>query len=150
MTVPIQNFEWEQGEDLEIAILYGTGPDTTNMTPKDLTGYSVRMDIRATDVLGERVYTFNSTDLADLDGSGPESIDDTTKEITPPGSDGIIRIVVPRSLTVQGGPIYDLMTDPLNPVSVFQYDIFLRDTADKQAKIMKGNITVNRSVTLWT
>lgn len=147
-----KDFTWEQGEDLEVAILYKTGTSEANAVPRDLTGYSVRMDIRATDVLGTRVYTFNSDDITDpdLDGAGDETETDTIREVEPLGSDGMIRILVPRSLTVQGGPIYELMSDPLNPVSIFAYDIFLRDTDDKQSKILFGTITVNRSVTLWT
>jgi hypothetical protein len=150
MAVASKDFTWEQGEDLEIAIIYKTGTSEANATPKDLTGYSVRMDIRATDVSGNRIYTFNSEDVIDLDGAGPNSDDDVVKEISQPGADGMIRITVPRSLTVQGGPIFELMSDTLNPVNIFAYDIFLRDTDDKQAKILAGKIIVNRSVTLWT
>lgn len=150
MTVPTQAFTWEQGADLLMSFIYKELPDgQTVAQPKDLTGYSVRMDIRATDVLGQRIYTFNSDDILDLDGSEPGTDTDIDKEITP-GADGSIKIVVPRSLTVQGGPIYELMSDPLNPVTVFVYDIFLRDPTDKQIKILSGTITVNRSVTLWT
>lgn len=149
MTVPTYNYTWEQGADLEIQIVYKESVGGAPATPKDLTGYSVRMDIRATDVLGTRIYTFNSDEITDLDGSGPGSDTDVITEITP-GADGTITIVVPRSLTIQGGPVYDLMSDPINPVNILVYDIFLRNPADKQIKILSGTITVNRSVTLWT
>lgn len=149
MTVPIHNLTWEQGADLDIQIIYKESVEGGTAVPKDLTGYSVRMDIRATDVLGTRIYTFNSDEITDLDGAGSETENDDVTEITP-GSDGTITITVPRSLTVQGGPIFDLMSDPLNPVNLLVYDIFLRNPQDKQTKILSGTITVNRSVTLWT
>lgn len=149
MTVPTYNYTWEQGADLVLSLVYKESIDGAPATPKDLTGYSVRMDIRSTDVLGNRIYTFNSAEITDLDGSGPGSDTDLVTEITP-GADGTISITVPRSLTVQGGAVYELMSDPLNPVNILVYDIFLRDPQDKQQKILSGSITVNRSVTLWT
>lgn len=149
MATQTYNYTWEQGADLEMNFIYKESIGGNTPTPKDLTGYSVRMDIRASDVLGNRVYTFNSDEIEDLDGSEDGIDGDAVTEITP-GADGSIKIVVPRSLTVQGGPIYALMVDTLNPVNVFAYDIFLRSPEDKQSKILSGTITVNRSVTLWT
>lgn len=149
MTVPTHAYQWEQGTDLVLKFIYKEGATPETATPVDLTGYSVRMDIRASSSSGERVWTFNSATIADVDpilvGDQADSVLEATL-----GSDGSINITVPRSLTLPPtGAIYDQMTnDP--PVTVFVYDIILRDTGDKQTKILSGTISVNASVTLWT
>ena len=143
MSVPTHDYEWEQGADLVIPLVYKTGSPGAE-TPTDLTAYSLRMDISS---LGARIYTFNSADITDLDGTGPGTTGDTTKEAVL-GADGTINIAVPRILTLPGpsGVIYTEMASNRN---IFDYDIFLRDAADKQLKILSGKITVNKSVTLW-
>lgn len=128
-----KDFEWDQGADLGISITYKIDNE-----PVDLTGYKARMDI-AKPSSAERVaslYTFNTDD------------DDvvTHDEITLYG-DGLIYVEVPRSLTLDGGPIY---SDLENATQVkYIYDLFLRDVAGRQRKILQGEITVLRSVTLW-
>lgn len=148
MTVPTHAYQWEQGTDLVLKLIYRTGPDAQNMTPVDLTGYDVRMDIRATNASGAHVWTFNSADIVDVDPVTPGDQADTVHEAVL-GVDGSIEITVPRSLTLPDGAIYDQMiADP--PVTVFVYDIILRDGAGKQSKILSGTISINASVTLWT
>ena len=55
MTVPTHAYQWEQGTDLVLKLIYRTGPDANSMTPVDLTGYDVRRDIRATSTTGALV-----------------------------------------------------------------------------------------------
>jgi hypothetical protein len=147
MSTPTYNYEWEQGADLELRFLYKEGENVGDATPVDLTGYSLRMDIRAGAVTGSRVWTFNSEDIADADPDTIGNQPDTTHEATL-NADGTIVILVPRALTLDGGSIYQAMTGP-SPVTVFPYDIFLRNGSGKQAKILSGNITVSASVTRW-
>jgi hypothetical protein len=148
MTVPTRTYTWEQGTDLEMKFIYRTGENAESMAPVDLTDYAVRMDIRATSVTGDLVYTFNSTDIEDVDPVTEGDQADTTKEAVL-GVDGSIRITVPRSLTLPGGAIYEKMT-ATPPVTVFVYDIILRDGDGKQSKLLSGTISVNASATLWT
>lgn len=138
MPVPTYNYTWGQGEDLIISLIYKTGPVGLE-TPVDLTGYSLRMDVA--DSTG-RLFTFNSDDIDEpaADVVGPADNEATL------GADGSINIVVPRSLTLPGGAVYDNIVAENN---VFFYDIFLRDTFDKQRKILRGQITVEPSYTLW-
>ena len=138
------NYTWAQGEDLEMAMVYRQGPEGAE-EPVDLTGYSLRMDIVT--LASERRYTFNSADIADVDPVTPGSIPDTTKEATL-GSDGEISITVPRTLTLPSGELYaDITGNP--PQLTFNYDVFLRNPAGKQRKILKGSIVVEKSYTLW-
>jgi hypothetical protein len=137
---------WQQGEDLAIQMIYEEGPDVSSTTPVNLTGYSLRMDIK-TDT-GLRLTTFNSQALQDVDPIAVGDQADPTTEATL-GTAGQINIVVSRIHTLPpGGAIYQQMASP-TPKTVFQYDIFLRNTLDKQIKILQGTITVERSVTLW-
>jgi len=138
------NFTWEQGEDFTFQLLYKTGTPGAE-TPANLTGYSLRMDIYGLPT--GIIYTFNSADIIDLDGSGPGTTGDTTKEAVL-GSDGTINVAVPRSLTLPGGAVY---TELMAGRNIFQYDVFLRDNGvpARQLKILSGTITVNKSVTLW-
>lgn len=137
MTVPTQDYVWQQGEDGEISLVY---KDSASQ-PIDLTGWSLRMDIAAT---SGRLYTFNSVTIDDLNADEILDDSDTTIEATL-GADGSIYISVPREETLPGGTLYDYLDQALS------YDIFLRDaqTTPKQKKILKGTITIERSVTLW-
>lgn len=148
MTVPTRTYQWEQGTDLVMKYIYRTGPDAGSMTPVDLTNYSVRMDLRATSLVGDKVWTFNSNDIADVDPITPGDQPDNIKEVVL-GSDGSISITVPRSLTLPGGTVYAKMTET-PPVTIFVSDIILRDAAGKQSKIISCTISVNASATLWT
>jgi hypothetical protein len=66
------------------------------------------------------------------------------------GGTGNIQIIVPRSLTLPGGVLYDYMSDPDDPQFAFEYDIFLRNTGtNKQDKILEGIIILEGSHTLW-
>lgn len=148
MTVPSQVFVWEQGTDLVLKFIHRTGPDAQSMTPTDLTGYDVRMDIRAGSITGDVVYIFNSAAIVDTD---PIQVGDQADDVIEAvlGADGSINITVPRALTLPGGAIYAQMT-ATPPVTVFVGDIILRDAGGKQSKILSFTITVNASATLWT
>lgn len=148
MTVPTQTVSWEQGTDLVLKYIHRTGPDAQSMTPTDLTGYAVRMDIRAGSVTGERVYTFNSEEITDVDPIEVGDQSDAVVEATL-GVDGSINITVPRALTLPGGAIYDQLTGS-PAVTVFVADIILRDTGGKQSKILSLTISINATATLWT
>lgn len=96
----IHNYTWDQGADLVIALIYKKGP-VDSATPVDMTGYSVRMDIVAQS--GQRLYTFNSAELDDV--SNIETpVPDTNTEFKL-GPDGLIRLTVPRSITLPGGRV---------------------------------------------
>lgn len=142
--VAVHNYTWEQGEDLVLSMLYKQGPVGAEV-PVDLTGYQLRMDIVTP--AGERKYTFNSDAIIDVDPTTPELEGDTEEEAVL-GADGSIAITIPRTLTLPGGEVYDDIT-ATPPVNTFNYDVFLRDPSDKQKKILKGTITVEKSVTLW-
>lgn len=138
------DYTWDQGEDLTILMLYKTGLPGSE-TPVNLTGYSLRMDIVTPD--GAWRYTFNSATIADIDPTTAGNQPDSTIESTL-GSDGSISITIPRSLTLPGGAIYaDISANP--PLLNFRYDVFLRAPDAKQKKILKGQITVEKSYTLW-
>jgi hypothetical protein len=145
MTVPSHDFEWEQGDDLEIFLNYKEGPPDSEVVPADFETWQVRMDIR-TSLGGTRIWTFNSDDLTDgeADEVG-EQDNEAALDV-----DGNITITVPRSLTLPPeGAIYLKMTDQTSPQSTFVYDVFLRNSAGKQKKILEGSISVNGSVTQW-
>lgn len=146
------DFVWPQGEDLKVDLIYkeGTTPETAVVVPLT-TGYSVRMDI-VSQTNGERLYTFNSADIPDVDPVLTGAQADTQKEGTlSSGAGGTpnISIAVPRALTLPTGVIYTKMKG-VPPQVVFNYDVFLRNTTtDKQVKVLKGTITVEESYTLW-
>jgi hypothetical protein len=106
------------------------------------------MDIRATNVTGERVWTFNSATIADVDpilvGDQADSVLEATL-----GVDGSINITVPRDLTLPGGAIYEQLNGS-PAVTVFVSDLLLRTPEGKQSKILSCTISVNPSATLWT
>jgi hypothetical protein len=145
------NFVWPQGEDLPIELIYKEGADLASAVVKNLsTGYSLRMDI-VVPVTKERVYTFNTAALADVDPGVPTTPDNTIEGTLTSGAGDTanINILVPRSLTLPGGAVHAKMTAG-QPILLFNYDVFLRNTvADRQAKILKGTITVEESYTLW-
>lgn len=138
--VAVQNWTWQEGEDLTMSLVYNEGP-VGSEAPVNLTGYSLRMDVVKD---GVRVFTFNSDDIAEagVDVVGPADNEATL------GADGTINIVVPRSLTLPGGAVAALYVG--NDESLLlNYDIFLRNTSGLQSKILRGTITVERSYTLW-
>lgn len=146
------NWTWVQGEDFPIRLIYKEGdtPETAVVVPLT-TGYSVRMDVVVPGTK-ERVYTFNTEALADVDpfvaGSQP---DNTVEGTLSSGAGGTpnISITVPRSLTLPGGALYAKMTGT-PAVSTFNFDIFLRNTnTDMQTKILQGQIVVEESNTIW-
>lgn len=140
----IKNFEWSQGEDFLIAMTYKSGPVGEPFTP-DLTTYSFRMDIVAPD--GKVLSVINDKALADSDAYLPGSQPDEDYEVVMTAT-GNIRIEFSRSLTLPGGAFYKYLS--ANPaVRTFSYDMFLRDTDEKQKKILAGTITIERSVTHW-
>lgn len=148
----IENFTWPEGEDLKVELIYKEGATAETAAVVNLaTGYAVRMDIVVPGT-NERIYTFNSAAIADVDPIGAGATADSTLEgVLSSGAGGTpnISISVPRALTLPGGVIYAKYTEN-PPVTSFNYDIFLRNTAtDKQSKILRGSITIEDSYTLW-
>ena len=91
------------------------------------------------------LFSFNS---ADFDAPVLDQVGTADNEITV-ASDGtgVITVVVPRKYTLPGGVIGDQLAQG---VTQYTYDLFVRDQNDlNQTKILQGNITVNRSTTLW-
>lgn len=143
---------WVQGQDLDLNLIYKEGETSEFTTPIDLSnGYSVRMDIVGGK--GNRLYTFNSDDIVDVDLlTDGDQADDTTEAVLGTGNAGQpnIAVSVSRSLTLPGGPLYASITGT-PPVLTFYSDIFLRDTlSDKQWKIVTITITLEKSYTLWS
>jgi hypothetical protein len=124
------NFKWPQGEDLEIALIYKEGNSETSASAVNLSsGYEARMDI-----------------VLPSDKSVLVTLDDEISLGT--GANGNANVVVwlPRSLTLSGGTIFTNLATTTN----FNYDLFLRNTAtDHQIKILKGQLQIERSNTLW-
>lgn len=127
MTVSNYDFVWQQGEDAEINLIY----KESDGTPIDLTGWKLRMDVSGG--LITTPYVFNTDD------EDPETFDEATLN-----ANGEIHIVVPRSVTLTGGALYNAVGQ-----TVLGYDIFLRAPSGKQRKILRGNITIEGSKTLW-
>lgn len=150
--VATHNYTWQQGEDLILSMLYKEGPVGAEV-PINLTGYDLRMDIVGPD--GLRRYTFNSSEVADVDPETPTLEPDSTTEATL-GTEGQVTIAIPRALTLPTGELWADIT-ATTPILTFQYDVFLRNVSGtpgtipvgKQKKILKGTITVEKSVTLW-
>lgn len=134
----IYNYNWSQGEDLVISLTYKTGPAGSE-TAVDLTGYTAHMTIASG---GNTVFTAQS------DGSNPAVV--LNKDASGTTANGAIRITIPRNATLVAGTgtksVFDLLSAGVN---VFDYDIFLRDAGGTQSKILKGQIYVDKSVTLW-
>lgn len=135
----LHNFSWSQGEDLTISLIYKEGPEGEE-TPVDLAEYELRMDLSS--AAGGRLLTLNSYE--DEDGEPEVEL----------GTSGQIYIRVPREVTLEGGELYSDIAARKSGVW-FEYDIFLRDKSSenfnggRQFRILKGRITVDRSVTLW-
>lgn len=139
------NYEWNQGEDLLIALVYKSGP-VGSAEPVDLNLYSFRMDIVAPN--GKVLTIINDDTIADTDPYTAGAQEDAAYEVTM-NNLGEIRIDLSRALTLPGGAFYKYLN--ANPaVKTFSYDMFLRDNNGKQKKIMAGTITIERSVTHWT
>lgn len=130
MTIPTKDFRWQQGEDQPINLKYAVSINNEK-TYVDLTGYSLRMDIRG----GTATYSINSED------SDPETVDEATLNYG--GVNGVIRIVVPRSASLGSGTLVPGIGQAL------AYDIFLRDPDGLQKKILKGTIIIEASTTIW-
>lgn len=147
-----QDFDWDQGSDLSVKLIYKEGATTETAVAIDLSAnYAVRMDIVVPATL-ERVYTFNSATISDVDpvvaGDQP---DNTLEAVLTSGGLGTpnINITVPRALTLPGGAIYAKMK-ATTPVKIFNYDVFLRNSStNKQVKILTGQIEIIESYTLW-
>lgn len=144
------NVTWVQGQDLDFSMIYQEGPNDTSLTPIDLsTGYAVRFDI-IDPTSQNRLFTFNSADIADVDDATAGTQPDTVHEATlssGAGGTSNIDISINRSLTLFGGELYSNITAGK---LTFVGDIFLRNTvANKQWKILTVNITVEKSYTLW-
>lgn len=139
MAIATYNWTWQEGEDLVMPFVYKAGPDGQEVAV-DLTGYQLRMDVVSG---GNRLFTFNSDDI---DETGVDNVGPADNEATLQ-SDGTINIVVPRSVTLPGGAIAAVFVG--SEALVLNYDIFLRNPAGLQSKIMRGNITVERSYTKW-
>lgn len=129
---PSQDYLWPQGADLEIPMIYESGPDGAE-TPENLSDATLRMDLVTP--TGVQVYTFNTAEQPDPD------------EVTL-GTAGEISIVVPRALTLPGGEVYAHLT-ATPPIIDFNFDIFLRKANGLQEKLLRGKVTVERSYTLW-
>lgn len=139
--VAVNNVEWEQGEDFVMHLVY-----KENDVPVDLTGYEVRMDI-APDKTPGVVLTLNSADVtgSDSEGNPVDNEGPADNEITL-DEEGNINIFITRYVTLPGGVIGNRLATG----NTFVYDLFVRDTAaNRQKKLAKGSITVNKSVTLW-
>lgn len=138
------NYDWNQGEDLTINIVYKSGP-TGAAVPVDLTSYKFRMDIVGPN--GKALTVLNDEAIADTDPFTAGSQGDTTYEVVLDNAGGIV-INLSRALTLPGGVLYPYLT--ANPAVVkFSYDMFLRDATNKQKKILMGSLTISKSVTKW-
>src|SRR6478609_1106893 len=139
-----QDFTWHQGEDFPISLIYKLGPAGSEV-PVDLTSYSLRMDVAADD--GSILTILNDENIADTDPYTVGNQGDTTDEVTM-GADGSIQILLGRALTLPGGPFVKYLA--ANPSrNTFSYDVFLRNPAGKQTKILFGTLTLIKSVTKW-
>ena len=139
------DFVWSQGEDVTISLTYKSGPSGAEV-PVDLTLYSLRMDVAGPN--GAILTVLNDKAIADADPFTAGSQPDNAYEVTL-GSAGQITINLYRTLTMPGTKINSYIN--ANPATTeFPYDIFLRDSSNKQKKILSGKITVEKSVTKWT
>lgn len=136
MSVPVKNFVLEQGEDMEINMVYTEGVPPA---PVDLTapGWAVRMDITAKSDNGmQHLYTLNSEPV-DVNGDTDENVE------VHMGADGLISITIPRHASVEGGPLEQRLGE------IVYFDLFVRTDQDKQRKVMEGTIYLRSSFTRW-
>lgn len=134
MTTQSVPIKWPQGEDKVIELIYREGPDAKKAVPVSLSsGYDARMDLVVPDTR-ELVHSI-TVDDGDIDlGSG------TNDEPN-------VVIWLRRAVTLPGGEVFEALADGVN---MFSYDVFLRNTqTDKQVKILRGSVTIERSGTLW-
>lgn len=127
------NFKWPQGEDLEIALIYKEGGSENSASAVNLSsGYEVRMDVvRPSDKTV--LFTVTSPNDAVSLGTGANKAPN-------------IVFWLPRSLTLTGGTLYANLDTTTN----FNYDVFLRNTGtDKQIKLIRGQLQIERSNTQW-
>lgn len=138
------DYEWEQGDDLTISLVYKAGPAGATV-PVDLTAYKFRMDIVAPD--GKVMSVLNDEAIADVDPFTAGALADLTYEVVMDALGNII-ITLSRTITLPDGALYPYITANPNQ-NVFAYDMFLRDGTGKQTKILEGDISINKSVTMW-
>ena len=138
------DYEWNQGEDLTISLVYKSGPLGAEV-PVDLTLYALRMDISSPN--GSVLSVLNDEAITDTNPFLTGNQGDTSYEVTM-GSAGQIAIDLSRNLTLPSGAFFKYINaNP--PTLTFDYDIFLRDPANKQKKIIYGQIQIVKSVTKW-
>lgn len=127
------DFTWQQGVDIVIRINYNTigGPAT------NLTDFKLRMDIR--NATGTLIYIVNSDDVSE---PGLDLAGNFDNEVVL-GEDGSIVIVIPRTATINDGPLSSQIGELL------AYDIMLRSPANLQDKILQGTIVIEGSQTKW-
>jgi hypothetical protein len=130
------NFKWPQGEDLNIQLLYKEGNTASSAMAMSLVGtHSLRMDIVST-TSGAVLYSFVSASQPGSLGSGQSGQPN-------------INIFLPRALTLPGGAIYTQISQN-SSIGSFSYDIFLRNIqSDKQHRVIRGSISIEKSSTLW-
>lgn len=140
----IQNYSWGQGEDLQISLVYKSGPVGSEVAV-DLTSYSLRMDIAGPD--GKVLTVLNDKAITDTDPYTAGNQSDTSYEVvTNSGGTGGILISLSRALTLPGGVFYRYIQ---TGVEDFEYDLFLRDSTGKQKKLIQGTISISKSITQW-
>lgn len=138
------DFVWEQGEDHLVTINYKQTEPEYSIMPDT---HEVRMDIAplVAGRQGEPVWSFNSSDFeGSLDTEGEY---DNEGEIP---SVNEIKIRIPHTMSLEKTIVEGLKQTP--PVKTYVYDVFVRDVSVSptiQWKILKGKITINRSVTHW-
>jgi hypothetical protein len=138
------DYEWDQGADLTINLVYKAGPEGATVAV-DLTAYKFRMDIIAPD--GKVLTVLNDEALTDTDPFIAGSQADSTFEVTMTALGGIV-ITLSRALTLPGGAFFQYIN--ANPSkNEFSYDMFLRNASNVQTKILEGTISINKSLTLW-
>lgn len=138
------DYTWHQGEDFVISLVYKAGAAGSE-AEVNLSAYSLRMDIAAPN--GNVLTVLNDKTVADADPYTVGNQADTSYEVVL-GTAGQISITLARSLTLPGGAFERYIS--ANPAQTsFSYDIFLRDPAGKQTKILYGTLSLNKSVTKW-
>lgn len=140
----IKNYVWQMGDDLNLSMIYKAGP-VGQAEPVNLTTHSLRMDIATPDGYPP-LLVLNSHDISDTDPITTGNQEDKTNEIDLTDK-GEINIKVARLHTLPpAGVLYSAYEEG---DTVFNYDIFLRNSDGLQRKILKGTITLEPSVTLW-
>lgn len=130
------DFTWQQGEDVTLKFWYKTKVNGV-LTPQNLIGYKLRMDI--TGQAGNLVYVVinYATDDSSLTTLGAAS-----NEVIL-GVDGLISIIIPHTASLTNGPLANKIGELLG------YDMMLRDTEGRQKKILQGTVVLEASQTKW-